>query len=256
MESIKQSIDDLASQLNTKMAEFQQTLQATSSPTSNIAAQFSMFRTFVLTALESLQLQLRVLTNQVDELEMRSRRKILLVHGIPETSNENTTSAAVKALSDHIKIPELECTAVSRSQRMGRLAAGKPRPILIKFNDLALRNKIWYSKTNLKNTGITLSEFLTKSRHEAFMSARQRFGVSKCWTKEGQIIIIGPDGVRHRIVSTADITVIMNQCEVQEPAPTTDATRTVDLSPPASNLKGTKTSQSLLAPRPKRNVKK
>lgn len=127
MESIKQCIEDLSSKLDAKMAEYQQTLQATTSPTSNIAAQFSIFRSFVLTGMESLQLQLKMLTNQVDELEMRRRRKILLVHGIPETANENTTSAAVKALSDHIKIPELECAAVSRSQRLGRLAAGKMR---------------------------------------------------------------------------------------------------------------------------------
>lgn len=256
MESIKQSVEDLASQFDTKLAEYQQTLLATASPTSNIAAQFNIFRTFVLTGMESLQLQLKVLTSQVDELEMRRRRKILLVHGIPETANENTTSATVKALSDHIKIPELECTAVSRSQRLGRMAAGKPRPILIKFNDLGLRNKIWYSKTNLKNTGITLSEFLTKGRHKAFMAARQCFGVSKCWTKEGQIIIIGPDGTRHRIVSTADLKVLMNQCEVQEPAPTTDAASIVKVTPSDSNLKGAKTAQSLLASRPKRNIKK
>ncbi|CAH2095794.1 unnamed protein product [Euphydryas editha] len=88
---------------------------------------------------------------------MRSRRKILLIHGIPETKNENLTSVVIKVLTDHLKVPELSCTAVSRSHRMGRTKFSRPRPIVIKFHDVALRNKIWYEKTNLKNTGITLT---------------------------------------------------------------------------------------------------
>lgn len=77
-------------------------------------------------------------------------------------------------------------------------AVDRPRPILFKLHDAELKIKVWLAKTGLKGIGITLSEFLTKSRH-IFMAARQRCGVSKCWTTDSSIFIIAPDGERLRV---------------------------------------------------------
>ncbi|XP_050358338.1 uncharacterized protein LOC126778918 [Nymphalis io] len=208
MESIKHSIQDLTEHFNSRMAEFQKTLQSSipaSSPTTNIAAQFNTFRVFVLTALESLQKQVELLSKQYNQMEMRSRRKMLLLHGIPEEVKENVPTVVSRVLSDKLKLPEFTMDKLSRCQRLGQSTRDKPRAILVKFHDASLRNKIWYSKTSLKNTGVTLSEFLTKERHELFMAARRKFGISKCWTKDGAVIVTGSDGKRHRIVTTAEL---------------------------------------------------
>uniref|UniRef100_S4P099 Uncharacterized protein n=1 Tax=Pararge aegeria TaxID=116150 RepID=S4P099_9NEOP len=37
------------------------------------------------------------------------------------------------------------------------------------------------------------------------MAARHKFGVSKCWTREGIIVIVGQDGKRHRVTSKAEV---------------------------------------------------
>ncbi|CAH2095698.1 unnamed protein product [Euphydryas editha] len=173
MESIKQCISEMNKRFITRMNEFQNNLHSSisaSSPTSNIAniaADFTAFRSFVLISLEELQLQVQILSKKYDNLEMRSRRKILLFHGISESKTEKITSSIAKALSDNFKIPELTENNVSRCHRLGKIRAGsKPRAVLIKFSDISLRNKLWYSKSILKDTGITLSEFLTKERHE------------------------------------------------------------------------------------------
>lgn len=132
MESIQHTIEELTRHLNLKMTEFQQNLQAsylTSSPTSNIAAQFSTFRIFVLSALESFQKQVVILTKQQELFEMWSRRKNLLVYGIPE-KKENTTCSAIKALT----MPDLSFNDVSRSHRLGKLIKGKPRVILLRYS--------------------------------------------------------------------------------------------------------------------------
>ena len=208
MESIKHSIEDLTQQFNSQMAEFQKQLNSTNntaSPTANITVQFNLFRSFVLTALEGLQRQVQLLTKQYDNFEMRSRRKILLVHGIAEDKQENTASQVIQVLAQHLKIPDLCVDDVSRCQRLGKISSGKPRPILLKLRDQSLKNQIWYSKASLKSTGITISEFLTKSRHETFMAARQRFGISKCWTKDGIIIVTGPEGKRHSVVTCSEL---------------------------------------------------
>lgn len=218
MEAIKQSIQELSQHFNSQMAEFQQNLSSAipaASPTSHIAAQFSAFRSFVLSALEGLQLQVNILSKQYDLLDLRTRKKILLVHGVPEERNSADSAIAVKVLSNHLKMPDLELGDISRCQRLGTITSDKPRPILVKFRELSMRNHIWYAKTNLKNTGITLSEFLTKSRHETFMAARKRFGINKCWTKDGYIIVVGPDGKRHTISTYSELDNIHDATVVQ-----------------------------------------
>ncbi|XP_047538577.1 pickpocket protein 28-like [Vanessa atalanta] len=81
----------------------------------------------------------------------------------------------------------------------------KPRPIVVKFTETAIRDKVWFAKTKLKGTGVTESEFLTKSRHNVFLEARKRFGINKCWTRDGLIHIIAPDGSRHRAECLSDL---------------------------------------------------
>ncbi|CAH2046078.1 unnamed protein product, partial [Iphiclides podalirius] len=64
------------------MDEFQKEVRTSipaASPSSNINAQFSAFRTFVLSALENLQLQLQLLSRQQDEMELGIA---LVCHGV------------------------------------------------------------------------------------------------------------------------------------------------------------------------------
>lgn len=208
MEAIKNTLDELTSIFNNRMTDFQNELKGAipaTSPTSNVTSQFNSFRSFVLTALENLQRQVELLSRQQDEIEMRSRVKILLLHGVTEESKENAAVCAAKILSDKLKLAQVNPDSFSRCHRMGNPNKDKPRPILVKFRDLSLRHKVWSSKTCLKATGVTLSEFLTKARHRIFLLARQRFGISKCWTRDGAIIVMSSDGSRHRISTMAEL---------------------------------------------------
>lgn len=249
METIKQSIQELSQQFTTKMAEFQQNLNSSipaASPTSHLAAQFTAFRAFVMSALEGLHLQVQLLSKQQDQFEMRSRQKILLVHGVPEEKKEKIASCVVNVLSSKLKLPDLSVDDISRCHRLGGASSEKTRAIVIKFRDISLRNKVWFSKTNLKNTGITLSEFLTKSRHETFTAARQHFGITKCWTKNGFIMIIGPDGNRYSITSSTELSNIISNVtgDKQNIAPGT-------ASAPSNDFK-----QKPVVARMKRNIRK
>ncbi|KAG7302625.1 hypothetical protein JYU34_012572 [Plutella xylostella] len=207
MENIKESIAEMMGQLNVRMASFEaQMNKAPASPSATgLATEFAAFRSFTVSAFNMLQKQVEMLARGMDHLDMRSRRKILLVHGIPEAKKEDVASTAVRVIAQHVAGPELFCTDdIARSHRMGRIG-DKPRPILVKFKDLALRNNVWFAKAKLKGSGVTLSEFLTKPRHEAFMQARQRVGVKQCWTRDGCVVVLGADGKQHRIVSLAEL---------------------------------------------------
>ncbi|CAH2234221.1 jg16670 [Pararge aegeria aegeria] len=60
---LKKSVEELAVTFTARMDEFQREVRTSifaASPSSNISSQFSVFRSFVMTALENLQLQLQL----------------------------------------------------------------------------------------------------------------------------------------------------------------------------------------------------
>lgn len=205
----------MAEQFNTTMKNFQQDLQKANSPvtTSSLATDFAAFKSFVITALNCLQRQVELFTCEFDRLEMRSRRKMLLLHGVPEEKSEDTSARVTSLIAEHLDIDQFSTTSIKTSYRLGRRTEKKPRPIVVKFADVPVRNKVWFAKTKFKGTGITQSEFLTKSRHGVFVAARQHFGVNKCWTRDGVIYVVAPDGSRHKVERMLDLdNIIASSC--------------------------------------------
>ncbi|CAG4913509.1 unnamed protein product [Colias eurytheme] len=221
MDDIKHSVAQMSQMFKDRMEDFQRQLDMTSqnpgNPNANLSSEFYMFRGLVMSSLQCIQSQVDMLSKLYDKQEMRSRRKILLVHGVPETQKENTANVVSKALGEHGDIADIS-KDLNECHRIGRATNNKPRPVLIKFKDLEVRNRIWFSKTNLKGSGITLSEFLTKPRHDIFMAARQRFGISNCWTRDG-IIYITSQGRRYKISCQMEFEAIPGPVSDSAPIP-------------------------------------
>lgn len=209
VDSIKESISELTEMFHNGIAELRSDLDkadSRDSSGSSVAAKLDTFKSFIVRALETLQKQVHLISRQVDQMEMRSRRKMLVVRGIPEVDKEMTSALVVEQLK--VVSKDFTVEDVRRSHRLGRRSGSKPRAILVKFCDSAIRDKMWFGKVALKGSGVTLSEFLTKARQEAFMAARERFGVRSCWTWEGVVHVLGADGVRRRVVSLAELNAI------------------------------------------------
>lgn len=209
-------MSELLAQFNDRMSKFEAELSkttpettASTSSSSILATEYAAFKTFVMGALNCLQHQVEALAKDIDTLEMRGRRKLLLVHGVAEVNKEETSHLVAEVVRDRLKIDSFSVAAIRRCHRMGNQgSAGKPRPILVKLQDVDVRDKIWFAKTKLKGSGITLSEFLTRSRHQVFMAARDKFGVDSCWTKQGSVYVLGADGTKHRVVTHSELNAI------------------------------------------------
>ncbi|XP_063541546.1 uncharacterized protein LOC134750313 [Cydia strobilella] len=220
MESIQKSMKEMSEEFNLKMAEFQGQIDKATpgSPTvASVASQFEAFRAFILKSLEVLQQQVEFLAQQVDALEMRSRRKILLFHGVAEVSGEDTSARVVELMKEHLQC-DLAIEDIARSHRMGRPRSNQTRCILVKFRELSDRNNIWFGKTKLKGSGVVMSEFLTAPRHDLFMAARERFGVRNCFTRDGNIYVLGKDGKRSCVSRRAGFDLVQVAASA-EPAP-------------------------------------
>ncbi|KAM3959931.1 uncharacterized protein ACR2FA_004596 [Aphomia sociella] len=249
MDAVQQTLNSMMEHFNTRMEAFETNLQkANTAPLtiSSLAADFAEFRSLITSTLGNLQQQVKLLAHQMDHFEMRSRRKILLVHGVKEVGGDNSIHDLVRIVKNVLQVPGFSEGDISRSHRLGRVTTDKPRPILVKFNTVNIRDKIWYAKTGLRDSGITISEFLTKERHEAFMAARKRFGLKKCWTRDGFVMIVGEDGSRYRISTIDEVNKVVN------PAPTTTA-GSQEIS--SGNSTDKKTTVGTV-PRPKRATKK
>ncbi|KAJ8723149.1 hypothetical protein PYW08_003061 [Mythimna loreyi] len=206
------SIEDLEKMFGSRMQEYEAKLQKATTgiePLPNItsiASEFKEFKLFVCQALSKLKSQIELLATGFDRHETAMRRKVLLLHGVPEKDNERLPDVVHSLLSNQMKLTELakDSNVIHVCHRLGSKQQ-KTRPILVRFFRMETRQIVWDSKKALKGTGITISEFLTQARHRVFMAARKHFGMLNCWSTEGRIIVICPDKSRCKLETAGEL---------------------------------------------------
>lgn len=146
--------------------------------------------------IEDLQNSNAKLEKQVDDLERKmdrqeqySRRNCILIHGISETSNENTDDLVIKTIKEHLDI-EINENDIDRSHRLGKRSnnSSKSRPIIVKLVKYNTRSKIFYNKKKLKGKKLSITESLTKKRMEELKKAQQEFDFRNVWSSDGRIL--------------------------------------------------------------------
>ena len=121
----------------------------------------------------------------LDRQEQYSRRNCLLIHGLPESKNENTDELVIDTIKEKMG-EEIEKDEIDTSHRLGTPNNnGKSRPIIIKFVRYNTRYRIFKNKK--KGKSISVTESLTKKRKEALKKAREDHGFENVWSSEGKI---------------------------------------------------------------------
>lgn len=186
--------------LTVDIAELQQKLEN----------QISAVREGMKLELETLRSQLeRIDTRQqdqedrMDEAEQYSRRNCLLIHGIPERPGENVVDALLWFSNTQLKF-NLPIQEVDRCHRLGPVrkntaqvvAAGHPRPIIVKLTRYYTRAEMWGRKVHLRNTGYFLTESLTRKRAALLKRAKEIAPARNVWTQDGRITVLGHNNRR------------------------------------------------------------
>ena len=121
---------------------------------------------------------------------------------VEEGADEDTD---VKAIEIARKIGvDLSIEDINRSHRIGVKNNDRPRPIIIKFVSYRKRSEVFHSKKNLKGSGVTIREDLTKMRHGLLKDTINKYGVSNVWTQDGAVFAKTGDQKR-RITSSRDL---------------------------------------------------
>ena len=215
VEQLLRSMSELSSMFSSRMGEFEKNLSqpSTTAPTPTLkalTADFHTFKAFVWKTLGLLKSQVELVILNIDRLETHSRRKVLLFHGIKEEKDEDILQKTIEILSRHMKLPEVKSASIESCHRLGT-KKDSARPVIIRFTSLKIRSNVWNAKTSLKGTKITMTEFLTKSRQEVFLAARKHFGIRKCWSADGMIVILLNNKSRVKISSVPELKRLIEQ---------------------------------------------
>ena len=131
----------------------------------------------------------------IDDLQQYSRRNSIRLHGITEGTNEDTDDLVINAITTQLKCT-LTKDDIDRSHRTGKAREAdpeskkppKPRPILIKFCSYRKKAEIMKLKRNLKNSGISVNEDLTRRNHSLLIAASKSPKVEAAWSSDGRIL--------------------------------------------------------------------
>lgn len=222
-ETMSSNLDEITNFFNTKMAEYDEKITKLASSSSigvvdinSLSQDFANFKSFVWKALSLLKNQTELLSLGMERHEAYLRRKVLLIHGIPEDQQENLINRVTTIFCKQMGLAEFSYSSIEVCHRLGSHKE-KVRPVLVRFRDLHQKELIWMKKTSLKGSGLTISEFLTKSKHELFMEARKVFGVNKCWSSNSKIIVMLPDKNRVTIEQMAELRKLILKYPCREP---------------------------------------
>ncbi|KAF9411074.1 hypothetical protein HW555_010022 [Spodoptera exigua] len=207
---LAQSMADLEKLFCSRMREYENKLLKATAGTAvthdlaSLSSEFVEFKSFVCQTLSHLKSQIELVSRALDGHETAMRRKILLFHGIPEKANEKLSETVLEIVVKRMGVDDASIDMFEVCHRLGA-SQGKTRPVLVRLKDMEHRRVLWDCKTSLKGSGVTLSEFLTRTRHRVFMAARKHFGISSCWSAEGKIIVQVADKSRRKISSMGEL---------------------------------------------------
>lgn len=175
---------------------------------------------------EDQDLQIHVLTNQMNNLHQDKINNNVVVKGVPEVGmNENLFSFAMCLMRElSVSVKEHEIVNV---KRMGQPMADKKRPIVITFSNNATKFKVIRAKRRVelnadlfsmaekpigsKEDKIFIDEHLTRSNMSLFMEARKlrAAGVKFVWTHNGAVLTKFEE--KSRVIRIRDYDELSNQ---------------------------------------------
>lgn len=214
LHDIEMAQKDLEELFMSKMDELQSLLQTTSTAkdtVAKVADEFRTFRELVFNMFSLLRSQISECTKTIDCIETQQRQKCLVFFGVAEKEKENCSQIILDTLQNKAKFKGISADSIKVSHRLGSHNNAKTRPILVRFSTVDIKSSVWRAKTMFKGTPVSVREFLTKTRQQAFSKARLHFGMRDCWTQDGVIVIKTSDGQRHRIISMVELDHLMQK---------------------------------------------
>uniref|UniRef100_A0A6B0V3R5 Putative crack-1 is transposable element n=1 Tax=Ixodes ricinus TaxID=34613 RepID=A0A6B0V3R5_IXORI len=147
------------------------------------------------------------LKQKVHDLEWRSRRQNLEIHGIPVSEQENLLDK-INDLAEQLEVPDLTADQIMAMHRLPSRPDKTPG-ILVRFSNQATRD-LWLEKrVNLKRvrSKAYILENLTNQDKTLIWETREWAKARRyqyVWYKHGKVLVREKDGSQAHVVKTVD----------------------------------------------------
>ena len=159
--------------------------------------------------ISALQKENEHLRQEIDNLEMYSRRSCVRVAGVPESQQD--TDTAIVEIAGKLNIT-LSRDDIDVSHRVGPKSEDRPRQIIARIKNYELRHRLLKSSKHLRKVNgmerVSINQDLTKTRSKLAYEARQLVKSRKAkstFVWDGKIFVIDHNDHKHKILSVADM---------------------------------------------------
>jgi len=143
------------------------------------------------------------LEQKADDAEQYSRRNLVRIFGIKENETENVEQTVIETMKQHLKI-EISPGTIDNIHRTGKKVQDKDRPIIVKFTSYKHKLNLILKRKDLRGTGISIQDDLTKERLNLLKQAKVKVGLENAWAVRGNVYIKTANG-KKRVLSPADL---------------------------------------------------
>lgn len=145
----------------------------------------------------------------INDLEQYGRRWNLRLFNVTEKQGETADDVARKACSVFTDLVGVATTAndLEACHRVGRVTEGgkRPRAILVRFSNRALRDKVLASRKKLKEKKVSIGEDLTAENARLCYTAYKHSASLQSWTVNGKVFAKIKNGKTLRLQYGTDV---------------------------------------------------
>lgn len=126
-----------------------------------------------------------------NDMEQHGRQFNLRVFGVKEDGTAESVTDCVQKCVDiftnKVGVP-VTVQDIEIAHRSGRPGTGKPRPILVRFFSRQKKGTVLASRRSLKQSGVSISEDLTRPNYRLLMRAKEHSATLSTWSSNGKVL--------------------------------------------------------------------
>jgi hypothetical protein len=156
---------------------------------------------------KDLQKQIWRSEETVDDLEQYRRRNSLRFHSCPPLGAHNSTDNVVISICKEKFNLDLQEDDIFHSHSIGKTKANGSIQIICSFKNWKIKNSVYSKKKQLKNSGIFITEDLTRYRqsiNQELVKGKRAKKVHSFWTNDGRIFAKFSDRGRKYLIRSID----------------------------------------------------
>lgn len=142
--------------------------------------------------IKKLQMEMEAANKREEDRLRISNYNKIVIREMPEREGADLVDQVCGVINNSVKVTcqksEIKCCY--RLGKLSRESSGrKCRPVVVEFVCQWKRNEVFFSKKNLKGSGLVVCELLTVDRHRLFLKVRKEFEHNNVWTAKGTIVV-------------------------------------------------------------------